>query len=240
MGKDKTLSVKIVLFVLMMFVCVLGIGIVIGMKYFSNNNSSNTAKDNKEEKTIIKNIVKDLLDGKYEDKNINAEVSNSDDFKMIEKISINGKVVAINDPFNEIAGVYKVEDNYLITTSYGNYCLYDKNGTLLQTINELDENYMKFGISDRLNDIKIYDNVIEVYGDRTDGLSPLLEVKDVNNEKRDIYMCNEEELSKANITDDYIVIAKYQLIYNSNKFEIKKIPGSEITLGTEKKRYCNS
>ena len=85
--------------------------------------------------------------------------------------------------------------------------------------------------SDQLGEVKIVGNTIELYGTRlTHGPS-------LRKGTGEYYLCDESQLKKAEVDDNYVVEAKYLLTFNSTKFDIKRIEGTEKTLGSNKV-YC--
>ena len=218
--------------IVLSIVLIFGWGILIGnilMPSNKNNNEENIEKKNKEEdkeEKIFLDITNNL------DENIRLDK---------ESLFINNKAVLTIDPIElEINKIYSVSNNYLvITVGSGlrtkHIYLYDSKGDLLQHIYELDSNKMVIGSSDKYSKISFSNNVIELYGTRLiDGPSLVI---DNDGEEKSFYICDEDQIGMANVDDDYVVVAKYQLIYSNDKFEIKKVEGSEQTLG-EYKNNC--
>ena len=216
--------------IILAIILILGWGILIGNILISSNNKKNN-EENKEEKNEEENkeenIFIDITDNL--DENIRLDE---------ESLFINNKPVLIIDPIElEINKIYHVEDNYLIITIGSSLrtkhiYLYNSEGDLLQHIYELDTNKMVIGSSDKYSKISFLNNVIELYGTRLiDGPSLVI---DDGGEEKSLFICDERQIGMANVDDNYVVVAKYQLIYSNNKFEIKKIEGSEQTLGEYK------
>ena len=263
--KCKSNKPFVIIIVVLAMALTFGCGIMLGKKLFETKNTNkgtkkenevvdnnqtestntekneivdnNNEKDNNNISVSFEEITKNLISGTTDNNIVLKYEKDNAPFRpygvWIQDLSINGKSVTKNlGMIYEITNIYKVQGNYLIVIKRAQdvrstyYYLYDSNGNLLQEIYELDDNMV---ISTDSATFK--DNIIELDGTRlTHG--PSL-VKD-----GDYYICDKNEISKANLNDDYPVMAKYQLIYSNNKFEIKMV-GVIETLSSVIEKYCN-
>lgn len=259
--KGKPLKIWLIVMIAIFMLITFGLGVYFGKEVFNKKEKSNEPvlneeksnesipneekssestleEENKEENIDSKGIITDITDLIKEKLEVGNLSIKSDEYGM-DKVFINGNLVLICDGHLEIRNIYQVDDNYLITVGGSNinsteYHLFDKNGTLLQDIYELEDNNMVIATSDRLSSIVVKDNVIELYGTRLDSGPSLM--YDINGEKKYLYICDDTEMSNVNIDDSYVVVARYQLIYSNGKFEIKRVAGTEETLGQYKEK----
>ena len=95
---------------------------------------------------------------------------------------------------------------------------------------------MVIASSDKYNKMNFVLNTIEVYGTRLiDG--PSL-VTNIDGESKELYVCDSNEIGKANVADDYPVVAEYILTYSNDKFEFTKVKDIETLLDI--KTNCNN
>lgn len=251
---EKKISKALIVFaIILMMLLTFCIGLFVGKKLFEtksenkkDNNQEQKNNETKDDKpkndtksnnnTIIVNIKDDLKNGKKFD-NISVKF----DYCFYNVVIGEKEIMGDCDPFNEIGTIYKIEDNYLITThgtdiNTDRYYLYNNKGELLQEIYELEDS-MIMATSDKYRHIEVSGNIIELNGTRIGAGPSLYSIE--NGERTDYYICDKDLLTKANVTEDYVVRARYQLIYNSNKFEIKRIAGTEETL-KENLKYCRN
>lgn len=208
----------------------------------NGNNGSNTNPDSPEKKDNDTPIFVNIKD-ELENTNGNIYIKGED----VKELYINNKLVLTADPAVQInfGDIYKAYDFYILFT-YGSgtgstrIYVYDTLGNLTQEIYELDDNKMIIADSDKYRDMSFIDNrIVTNATNLTDG--PSLITKIDGNVTKDIYICNNEEISKANVADDFLVYAKYQLVFKEDgKFEISRINGSDIdkTFGEIKAENC--
>lgn len=241
--KGKALSIWLIVIILSFMLIIFGLGMYLGKKIAEpkkENNTDDNITNEVVENPIFVNITNELL-GNIEqtDSNIRAVIIDG----LIGELYINDNQVFNNSTTSlvEVSLVYKIDNNYLVfangtdnrtTHAY----LYDSNGTTLQEIHSLDYNNMVFGDISYLKDQPGDSNIIEVIGTRLTNGSALVYGNPNDNP---LSLCDENEIAKANQTDDYIVEARYQLVYDENKIGINIIPGTELTLGAAKSQNCN-
>ena len=227
---------------------IFGCGLYLGKQLYEPSGSGNKESSTNIEKptnteTInpgeneikIIDVTEDIKSGTSES---NIYITGGDN-----KLYINNKEVLSFNEYKGLGRVYSIEDSYLITVlgsdiNSEHYYLYDNNGNLLQEIYELEDNNMVIASNDKYNNtITINNNIIELYGLRLYGTKQL--VTNVNGLKTYLNICDDNEISKAKVDDSYVVVARYQLIYSNNKFDIKRIEGTEETLGQYKETCTN-
>lgn len=252
-NKPKNNKPMLIVLLIIFMAFIFGCGMYLGKQLFEKENkcSCNCEPCNNEptpvptpepEPTLMIKDITDEVKTNTNESNIYIAKRENEDYDS--DLYINNKAIFSLNGYKGLDKVYGIEDNYLITISgtdihSEHYYLYDKDGTLLQEIYELEDNNMVIASSDKYNSstITINNNTIELYGLRLYGTTLL--VANVNGLKSYLNICNNDEISKANVEDDYVVVARYQLIYSNNKFDIKRVEGTEETLGQYKAKCTN-
>jgi hypothetical protein len=220
---------------LLIAIILLVIGFVL---LFSNNKEKKNENTEPEKKEIDKNKFNDITEKVKSNTGKDKIYIKEDDIFYMPTLFINDVETLRFSPLFNLDKIYSIENNYLVivngTGINSQYLyLYSDTGEELQQLYIIDENYMIIEHNDKTQ-LKIKDNIIETSATRLNGDTNLL--YDVDGKSSNINICNQEEIDKIGINDDYVVSAKYQLIYSNNKFDIKIIPGNEKTLKQAKEK----
>ena len=224
-----------------------GLGLFFGKEIFTDkkskneNNEQNTNIEKNNDKEDVSDIEqKDTIFNKIYDSKIEEISDKNLTIKSNYELLVNNKeIVNPYGPVGDIAFIHKVENNYLVEfhgSGINSVYLYliDSNGEVLQKIHEIDDNNMVIAATDKYGKRNYVGNSIELYGTRLmDG--PALMI-DIDGKTEWLYICDQNQIAKANVYDDYPVISEYKLVYSNNKFEFVKIKDIE-TLG-DKKNSC--
>jgi hypothetical protein len=208
------------------------------------NTNTNIAEDTSDDSNISEESINFVnINDKLGDTKGNIYIKGND----VKNLYINGKLVLTADPANSVnfGDFYKASDFYIVFT-HGDgpggtkIYVYDTLGNLTQKIYKLDDNNMIIADSEKYRDISFNGNKIITNATNLDvGPSLITNIDDYI--QKSIYICNNEEIAKANVNDNSLVYAKYQLIFKANgKFEISRVNSSDIekTLGQIKVENC--